>query len=240
MKLQDVLLKVRQGGCISQIEPEYIDSVLNETRRDITLVSPKLKDMTGERYGKLTVLEIAGCRKSSAAWLCKCDCGNYSITTRTNLVKSQTTSCGCNKEGLFVKQNKIGNENTPGYRIWIRIKCRCYDKNNKAFKDYGGRGIIVCDRWQGVDGFKHFIEDMGIRPSSCHTIERKDTDGDYEPINCKWATMKEQSINKRSTKYVEYNGERLPFSVFCERYGLSYKKTYPKVRKLNWDVRTLL
>ena len=123
---------------------------------------------------------------------------------------------------------KHGRNGTSEYNIWLSIKARCERETSHAFPDYGGRGIQLCLRWQD---FTKFFADMGIRPSSAHSIERKDNDGDYCPENCVWATKTEQGRNKRNNVLLTVDGETHPISTWAERYGLKYQTLHMRIRK---------
>lgn len=109
---------------------------------------------------------------------------------------------------------------------------RCTNKKQRSYKDYGGRGIKVCDRWRS---FEAFFEDMGERPSKAHSIERRDTNGNYEPGNCVWATDEMQTRNRRSTKTVTINGVTKPLIAWCEETGVRYGAAKQRINKLGWD-----
>jgi len=146
-------------------------------------------DHTGNVYGELTVLAWVGASKHGPSiWDCVCSCGNTTKAYGHHLLQGKKISCGCKH------RTQLGNWNTPTYRSWSNMKIRCYSESHKQFKDYGGRGIYVCDRW--VDSFSNFLEDMGERPDGL-TLDRIDCDGIYEPSNCRWATRVEQQANKR-------------------------------------------
>lgn len=164
-------------------------------------------DITGQRFGRLTVLERID-RKGSHGeilWMCQCDCGGTKITKTGHLRQGLIKSCNC----LRNNHKKIHGEGSWGKRTvefntWQRIKYRCYNPKAKEYSRYGGRGIRVCDRWLGKDGFLNFLQDMGRRPSSNHSLDRyPSNDGDYEPTNCRWATRKEQMANSRQRKRIE-------------------------------------
>lgn len=172
---------------------------------------PRLK-LEGRRFGRLVVVEYAGLSPQfphPARFRCKCDCGNVCEVTSSRLSNGHTRSCGClifetlTRNGFASKRHGESKSNakagfraaTPEYRIWDAMKARCCNLNNKHFKNYGGRGIRVCDRW--LDSFANFLADVGRRPSPNHSIDRINNDGNYEPGNVRWATRHEQNLNKR-------------------------------------------
>ena len=115
---------------------------------------------------------------------------------------------------------------------------RCYDESHKSYANYGMRGIMVCDRW--LNNFDFFCGDMGGRPSARHSIDRINNDGDYEPLNCKWSTPKEQANNRRSTVYISAFGECKPLSLFLDDYRIASSTFFNRVSILGWDVETAL
>lgn len=123
---------------------------------------------------------------------------------------------------------KHGRNGTSEYNIWLSIKARCERETSSAFPDYGGRGILLCERWQE---FANFFSDMGEQPSSAHSIERKDNNGGYSPENCVWATKTEQGRNKRNNVLLTVDGETHPISTWAERYGLKYQTLHMRIRK---------
>ncbi len=131
---------------------------------------------------------------------------------------------------------KHGMSHKKEYNTWYAIKRRCYNKNNKAYPYYGGRGIEVCDRW--LQSFDNFFLDMGFAPSNNHSIERINNDGNYEPINCMWATKKEQCNNRSNTIYVKHKGENRLLSEWAKLYSLSYKLVHKRY-KSGWDLEDI-
>ncbi len=162
-------------------------------------------DMTNFTVGKLTVLErdyTKNKNRTGARWICKCECGKVLSISGWDL-RSPTgyKSCGCSKMEHCTTHNMA---HTPEYEVWKGITKRCYNKNCKQFKDWGGRGIKMCERWE--NSFLNFYTDMGPRPNSEMFIERINNDGDYEPSNCKWASRTEQNRN-RSYNKIKYKRE---------------------------------
>jgi hypothetical protein len=156
-------------------------------------------DLTGHEYNNWTVLEYAGkSNNGHSLWKCRCTCGRIKIQRSCNIKSGQCKSCGCLKKGInkgIKNANyKHGKSKSKAYKTWLHIKERCNIPTTKAYKYYGGRGIKICERWYHFD---NFYSDMGDPPSSKHSIERKNNDGNYCKENCKWATPKEQNNNTR-------------------------------------------
>ena len=162
----------------------------------------KLIDLTGHQYGRLTVIRRAGHRGKKVIWLCSCKCGGEARPTSANLRNGTTKSCGClqietaaaaaRKRSTVHGHNPTGKA-SPTYNSWHSMRARCTRASHKSYPNYGGRGITVCDRWRE---FANFLSDMGERPDGM-TLDRIDNDGNYEPLNCRWATASQQQQNKR-------------------------------------------
>lgn len=161
-------------------------------------------NMTAQRFGMLTVLERCGIDKSGRAkWKCLCDCGEMTVARGDDLKRSKKKSCGCLRATVNQALREThGNARkfnpTTEYNIWIGIKQRCENPNCKAYPNYGGRGIKICDRWK--NDFSLFLADIGEKPSSEYTVDRIDNDRNYCPENVHWATRKQQANNRRPAR----------------------------------------
>lgn len=195
----------------------------------------KMTDIAGEKFNSLTAIKYVGKNKhGQPMYEFICDCGK-TIITRVSYVKiGHTKSCGC----LKIKNTKIANtihgqarnENTTReYVAWQEMKKRCTNKELKAYKDYGGRGISVCEKW--LNSFEEFYKDMGSRPSKYHSLDRIDNNGNYEPNNCRWATKIEQASNCRSNHWIEYNNEKHTIAQWSRIFETKPNTIIDRVRK---------
>lgn len=160
---------------------------------------PNRLDLTGQKYGRLSVVSRAANLGRDVAWNCVCDCGETLVVRAGGLRTGNTRSCGCLK---ITHGHARGGTRSPTNSTWIAMRQRCYNPNHDCYHMYGGRGIEVCERWQG--SFENFLEDMGERPEGM-TLDRINNDGDYSPDNCRWATPKQQSRSIRGEKH--YNAK---------------------------------
>lgn len=162
-------------------------------------MAPPIRDLTGVRFGLLTVLGIED-RRRRVYWLCRCDCGGSRVVGGSDLTRGRADHCGCLKGGrrrqAATKHGEAANGRcSKEYNTWTGMIKRCEEPRTNSYKDYGGRGISVCLRWRG--SFEDFLADMGRKPSFGHSLDRIDADGNYEPSNCRWATSAEQARNRR-------------------------------------------
>lgn len=156
----------------------------------------KLKDITGERFTRLTVIKLSHIKNRKSYWLCECDCGNEHIVRSDSLKCGNVKSCGClNMEAKSIKHGEWG---TKLYFVWAGMKQRCTNPKQKHYDRYGGRGISVCEEWQTYEPFHKWAINAGYKEGL--TIDRINNDGNYEPSNCRWVTIAEQQKNKTQRK----------------------------------------
>ena len=192
-------------------------------------------DLQGQTFGRLRVLSRAeNSAKKEAQWNCVCDCGRMYVARAYLLVSGKIVSCGCRRFSVNLSH---GLSKDPLYRIWVNMLSRCYNPQAKCFHNYGGRGITVCDRWR--DSLQNFVDDMAPRPRG-GTIERIDNNGDYCPENCRWATMLEQSNNKRTNVYVTIGNERKTVAEWCKTLNQPRAAIYRRISVHGMDPVTAL
>lgn len=163
----------------------------------------RTKDISGFTFGSLTVLAHCGRSSGNQLYKCRCDCGRLDSFYYCNLVTGRTRSCGCltgSKIGArFLRHGESYTRGmTAEYKAWLGMKERCFNANGKNYRYYGARGITVCEQWK--DSYSSFLEHIGRRPSTAHSVDRINNDGNYEPGNVRWATRKEQNNNTRRNK----------------------------------------
>lgn len=177
----------------------------------------KIKDISGQKFGRLTAIEFVGSKNKKAMWLCQCECGNTIEVIGAHLRNGNTKSCGCitKKHGMF---------GTRIYNVWHTMKERCYVKSHINYNIYGGRGIKVCPEWQEFIPFMEWAYSNGYNenaPRGQCTLDRIDQNGDYCPENCRWVSMSIQANNKTDNVYLEYQGTTDTLSNHARRVGIS-------------------
>lgn len=186
-------------------------------------------DLTGKVFGRWTVDGESHKKKSMVYWHCTCDCGSKRVVFGADLKRGMSKSCGClARELLSAKSSTHGLSEHKAYRSWIEMKSRCLNPENTGFKDYGGRGIIICPEW---DTFEGFWRDMGDTWQEGLSIDRMDTNGNYEPSNCKWSTPKEQGNNRRTNVMVTLSdGRCMTLTQAAEEHGVDRRAVYARIR----------
>lgn len=196
----------------------------------------------GDRFGLLVVKEEAPRKYGrSKFWRCVCDCGGTTVVCQAHLRSGYQRSCGCQKrkhqESCEVLGDGTTRPATPEYRAWLGMKARCYDPDCKGYKNWGGRGIRVCDKW--LNNFHAFLKDVGRRPGPEYSLNRKENDGNYESGNVEWATQKEQMHNIRTNVNLTYNGKTQCMAVWAEELGVDRGTLWQRLNK-GWSVEKTL
>lgn len=187
-------------------------------------------DLTGQKFGRLTVIQRVPNKKDKVMWLCKCICGTEIVCAGNHLKSGASRSCGC-----YRREKRTSHSMTSSrlYSIWANMKTRCNNPQSKRYKDYGERGIHVCDMW--VNDFVAFHEwAISNGYSDDLTIDRINVNGDYTPENCRWITLAEQNINKRNNVFLTYNGITQTLSWWANELNV-YKSTIGRRHKKGWS-----
>ena len=181
----------------------------------------KLRDLTGKRFGRWTALDVAIAHdvRTYVRWRCVCDCGTTKYVAGVSLVNGDSRSCGCMRgEQIKARRTTHGLSRSVEYSVWRNMHARCHDPKNKAYANYGGRGIRVCDRW---GSFEAFLSDMGERPDGM-TLERSDNELNYSMENCRWASRAEQQRNTRRTVLVTSQGSTRTLTEWAAVSGIKF------------------
>lgn len=197
-------------------------------------------DLTGMKFGRLTVISrakdiISESGYKTAMWNCVCDCGNTKVVRGKCLTGGVTKSCGCYaKEAVSARKTKHGDAGTRLYAIWDSMRQRCYNNNNHAYHNYGGRGISVCDEWDDYQAFKDWALKSGYDINACRgacTIDRVDVNRNYSPDNCRWVDMRAQSNNRRKTIFINCFGESHSLKDWASITGIKYETLWARYNR---------
>lgn len=192
----------------------------------------------GSRFGRLVVVSLARVHQRTSGvrvnvWRCACDCGETTDVFCGNLTNKVTQSCGCLQRELASERlSTHGLTRSDEWNAWDSMIARCYRKTHRYYGHYGGRGITVCDEWKS--DFLSFLRDMGARPSSKHSIDRIDNNGNYEPGNCRWATSRQQGNNKRTCVYLTIGGKTRTIAEWSRVSGVKSSTISHRVR-IGWS-----
>lgn len=196
------------------------------------------KDKVGQKFGKLTVLERIDKMGERAKYKCKCDCGNIVIVEGCNLSTGMTKSCGCiRKENTKMLKLSHGQCGTRLYKCWRNMINRCENPNNKGYKNYGNRGIKVCDEWHNFDEFYKWASSNGYKDTL--TIERIDVNKGYYPNNCTWADNYTQARNRTDNVRLKFNGKEMILTDWAKEVGINYKTISDRLKR-GWTVEEAL
>lgn len=182
------------------------------------------QNLAGLVFGRLTVIAHSPDEGGPSKWRCICECGTEKVITGGLLTSGNTRSCGCLNRELTRVRNRVHGHCTEyhsskAYQTWQNMRRRCFDKTNKRFAEYGGRGITVCERWLS---FENFLSDMGEPPSPKHSIDRIDNHGDYEPRNCRWAQGDVQVRNRRNARLLTFDGRTQNLCDWAAEIGMKF------------------
>lgn len=201
---------------------------------------PLFRDLTNQRFDRLLALSRHPAPSTRVKWLCACSCGKSVVVDSSKLCNGHTRSCGCLQiERASEASLKHGHScypnqgrSTKEYNTWVMMLRRCNSLDDKNFHHYGGKNITVCSRWRD---FQNFLADMGLAPSKAHSIDRIDSDGNYCPENCRWATSKTQVRNRGITKMLTLNDKTLSMGEWAELYSIPYKRLHARIKR-GWSV----
>lgn len=190
----------------------------------------KLKDLTGQKFEKLTVIKrVENDKNNRVQYLCKCECGSIKIIRGSSLTSGNTKSCGCN----FGRKKTQSFYGTRLYRIWANIKSRCTNPKYIRFEDYGGRGINICDEWKEFNNFKDWS--LKHNYSDALQIDRINNNGNYGPSNCHWVKPFENSRNKRNNLFFTYKDTTLCLKDWALKLNIDYILLYNRIVIRKWS-----
>ena len=200
--------------------------------------SNHVKDIRGQKYGKLTVREFHHSDKVTTFWLCDCECGKATVKSLHQIKYGRPSNCGCvPKNNNRPKRNNVSTHHMSGtrlHKIWksIRKRCNCTNTAYREYRDYYARGIRVCEEWDDFEAFYKWAMANGYKDNL--SIDRIDVNGNYEPCNCRWVDNTTQQRNRRNTVKITFNGETKALTEWCEIYGLNIKTCYGRLHNYGW------
>lgn len=202
---------------------------------------PTFNDLSGQTFGRLTVVEPSRNDKGKITWICTCSCGGSIEVEPIRLRLGKTKSCGCLRSETTrvknaAKTKQDARKRNPLYYRWASMLQRCENPKNPAYHNYGARGIKVCDRWR--EDFANYMQDVGAPPTSNHTLDRIDNDGDYSPENCRWAESKEQLRNQRRSIFITVEGVTKHAKEWSEEPNISYQTLTKMFRRGGVELAT--
>ncbi len=187
----------------------------------------KLINLTGKRFGRLTIIErVQNNKYNKPQWLCRCMCNNKTIVSGHDLKNNNTKSCGC----LRKTHGYSGCQQNITYVTWYNMIQRCTNSNRKDYEYYGRRGIKVCDKWLS---FESFLEDMGEKPKGL-SLDKVDNNKGYCKANCRWVTRKEQQRNRRNNILITIDNITKCLAEWCEEFNLKYSKIKDRIKRYGW------
>lgn len=187
----------------------------------------RAKNMQGKQYGELTAIRPIGAvsKSRNIKWEFLCSCGRPCEIDGYAVRSGKVTTCqACAAKRTAAASIKHGMTKTVEFSTWTDIQTRCHNPNSSSYHNYGGRGIVVCSRWR--ESFQNFLDDMGLRPSNKHSIDRINVNGNYEPENCRWATRTEQARNRRNNRMITIDGETKTMQEWANQAGISASTIY--------------
>ena len=197
------------------------------------------KDITGQKFGRLTVVKRAGTKDNQAMWLCRCDCGNEIIVQGGNLRNGNTKSCGCYQRDMSREVHTRHNGSYSRlYGVWACMVQRCTNPNNRSYKRYGARDIKVCDEWFDFGTFQEWAMSNGYNPNAKRgecTLDRIDNNNGYSPDNCRWINIQKQCQNTRKNHDITINGETHCMSEWARIYNIKRETIKDRILRLGWD-----
>ena len=197
--------------------------------------------MIGSQFHKLTVLSEAGInRHQKRMFVCRCECGNQRIVIAAHLRNGNTQSCGCwqkeRAKAVGKSNRRHGDKSSREWKSWQAMRSRCLNPHATGYRNYGGRGISICERWAR---YEHFLEDMGRRPSPQHSLDRIDSNGNYEPGNCRWASPEQQMRNIRTNVSLTFQGKTMTVVEWAEEMKIPASRIYGRLKR-GWNAEQAL